>query len=136
MKILTSSQALSSGTPVSNFANAKALALSLADSDINLVEPALVAWIDRATGITSPVLEGCSGPDGWRDYGISHGGRLEVDIGGDASFIFTESSPFDSYEHFSPAPYRSKHDNQGNELICQSNGTDCITLDEWGSKQT
>lgn len=136
MKIITSSQSLGSGTSASSFVNAKALALALAESDNDFVEPELVAWIDRSTGITSPVLEGCSGTDGWRDYGISHGGRLEVDIDSDASFIFTESSPFDSYEHFSPGPYRNKRDKQGNELICQSNGADCVPLDEWTSKLT
>ena len=133
MKIITSSKSLSSGTSPSGFAKAKALALSLADSDSELLEPELVAWIDRSTGMASPVLEGCSGPDGWRYYGISHGGRLEVDLDGDTSFIFAESSPFDSYEHFSPGPYRNKHDAQGNEFICQSDGTGCVPLDEWAS---
>ena len=134
MKIITSSQSLSKGT--SGFANARAIALSIAESDSDLVEPELVAWIDRSTGLASPVLEGCSGPDGWRDYGISHGGLLEVDVNDGISFIFTESSPFDSYEHFSPGPYRNKHDILGNDFICLSDGTDCVPLDEWTSKLT
>jgi len=136
MKIITSSPTLSRGNPASRFANAKALAFSLAESDSDLLEPELVAWIDRSTGMVSPVLEGCSGPDGWRYYGISHGGRLEVDVDGDVSFIFAESSPFDSYEHFGPGPFRNLRDDQGNELICLSGGRDCVPLDEWTSKLT
>ena len=136
MKILTSSQSVSQGASASRFAKARAVALSIAESDSELVEPELVAWIDRSTGLASPVLEGCSGPDGWRDYGISHGGRLEVDVNDGISFIFTESSPFDSYEHFSPGPYRNIHDIQGNDFICLSDGTDCVPLDEWTSKLT
>jgi len=136
MKFITSSQSLPNRASTSRFANAKALAFSLAESDRELIEPELVAWIDRPTGMASPVLEGCSGPDGWRYYGISHGGRLEVDVDGDTSFVFAESSPFDSYEHFSPGPYRNHRDIQGNELICQSDNTACVLLDEWTSKQT
>ncbi len=136
MKFITSSQSLPNRASTSRFANAKALAFSLAESDRELIEPELVAWIDRSTGMASPVLEGCSGPDGWRYYGISHGGRLEVDVDGDTSFVFAESSPFDSYEHFSPGPYRNHRDIQGNELICQSDNTACVLLDEWTSKQT
>jgi len=136
METITSSQSLPGRISTSRFANAKDLALSLAKSDSKLVEPELVAWIDRSTGMTSPLLEGCSGPDGWRYYGISHGGRLEVNIDSDTSFIFTESSPFDSYAHFSPGPYRNTRDTQGNEFICLSDGTDCVQLDEWTSKLT
>jgi len=136
MKIINSSQSLPRRTSASHFAAARALAFSLAESDSELLEPELVAWIDRSTGIASPVLEGCSGPDGWRYYGTSHGGRLEVDVDGDTSFIFAESSPFDSYEHFGPGPYRNHSDTQGNEFICQSDGTACFPLDEWTSKLT
>jgi hypothetical protein len=139
MKIIASSQLsqLSSNeTSTSRFANAKALAFSLAESENELLEPELVAWIDRSTGMASPVLEGCSGPDGWRYYGISHGGRLEIDVDGETSFIFVESSPFDSYEHFGPGPYRNYRDTHGNEFICQSDGAACVPLDEWTSKLT
>ena len=135
MKIITSSSS-HSDTSMSRFANARALAFSLAESNSALLEPELIAWFDRPTGMASPVLEGCSGPNGWQYYGISHEGRLEVDIDGDTSFIFADSSSFDSYEHFSPGPYRHKHDAQGNEFICQTDGTACVPLDEWTSKLT
>ena len=85
MKTLNASQVL--GVSGSRFESARALALSLAESDSELLEPELVAWIDRSTGKASPVLEGCAGPNGRRDYGVSHGGVLEVDVdGGTRSF--------------------------------------------------
>ena len=127
---------LPSKTSASRFAAARAFAFSLAESDNELLEPEPVAWMDRSTGMVSPVLEGCSGPDGWRYYGISHGGSLEVDVDGDTSFIFAESSPFDSYEHFGPSPFRNIRDAKGNESICLSDGSACIPLDEWASKLT
>ena len=136
MKTLNASQPFPGGAATSRFESARALAFSLADSDSELLEPELVAWIDRHSAAASPVLEGCGGPDGWRDYGASHGGRLEVDINGEASFIFAESSQFDSYEHFSPGPFVNIRDAQGNELICGKGGRDCVPLDEWTSKLT
>jgi hypothetical protein len=96
MKILNVNQTPSGGFTASTFESARALAFSLAESDDELLEPVLIAWIDRSTAKASPVLEGCSGQDGWHDYGISHGGRLEVEVGNDATFIFAESSPLTS----------------------------------------
>ena len=51
MKVISSSQSLYSGAPGTRFANAKALALSLAESDSELLEPELFAWIDRSSGM-------------------------------------------------------------------------------------
>jgi hypothetical protein len=136
MKILNVNQPPFVGLAATTFESARALAFSLAESDDKLLEPVLVAWIDRFTARVSPVLEGCSGQDGWHDYGISHGGRPEAKIGNDATFIFAESSPFDSYEHFVPGPYVNIHDSLGNELICRTGGVDCVPLDEWTSKLT
>ena len=134
MKTLKASQSLvASG---SRFESARSLAFSLAESDSELLEPELVAWFDRLTGKASPVLEGCAGPNGWRDYGVSHGGALEVDVDGGSSFIFAESSQFDSYAHFGPGPYINLRDAQGNECICRVGGKDCVPLDDWTSKLT
>ena len=136
MKTLNVSQPLPGGAAASRFESARMLAISMAEADSDLLEPELVAWIDRSTAMESPVLEGCAGPEGWRRYGVSHGGRLEVDVGDDAVFIFAESSPFDSYDHFGPGPYRNMRDAQGNEAICRPGGVDCMPLDEWSSKLT
>lgn len=136
MKTLNASQLFPGGASSSRFEAARALAYSLAEADSALLEPELVAWIDRPSSKASPVLEGCGGPDAWHDYGISHGGRLEVDIDGVASFIFAESSPFDSYDHFGPGPFVNLRDAQGIELICRVGGKECVPLDEWTSKLT
>lgn len=136
MKTLNASQSSSPATPASRFDSARALAFSLAEADGDLLEPELVAWIDRSAAKASPVLEGCGGPDGWHNYGVSHGGRLEVDVDGEASFIFAESSPFDSYAHFSPGPFINRRDAQGNETLCRIGGVDCVSLDDWTSKLT
>ncbi len=136
MRTLNASQRFPGGASTSRFASAKALAFSVAESDSELIEPELIAWIDRSSTMASPVLEGCGGPDGWHNYGVSHGGRLEVDVDGEASFIFVESSPFDSYEHFSPGPFRNIRDAQGNESVCLAGGMACVPLDEWTSKLT
>lgn len=136
MKILNTSQLFPGGATASRFAAARALAFSIAESEGELLEPELVAWIDRHSAKASPVLEGCGGPDGWRDYGASHGGRIEIEFNGEIGFIFAESSPFDSYEHFGPGPYRNMRDVNGNESICRAGGKDCIPLDEWTSQLT
>jgi hypothetical protein len=136
MKTLNASQLFPGGASTSRFESARALAFSIAESDSDLIEPELVAWIDHRSSHTSPVLEGCGGPDGWRDYGTSHNGRLEVDINNEACFIFAESSPFDSYAHFSPGPFRNLRDAQGNESVCRAGGVECIPLDDWTSQLT
>jgi hypothetical protein len=136
MKHIKVSRPLASGIPASNFESAKALAHSLAESDSELLEPELIAWFDRPTGMASPVLEGCSWPCGWHDYGVSHGGRLEVDVGGEMIFIFAESSPFDSYEQFGHRPFVNLRNAHGGEMICRTGGGECVPLDEWTSKLT
>ena len=134
MKTLTASHSL--GASASRFESARALAFSLAKSDTELLEPELVAWIDRSAGKSSPALKGCGGPNGWHDYGVSHEGILQVDVDGETSFIFAETSHFNSYEHFGPGPYINLRDAQGIEYICRVGGKDCVPLDEWTSKLT
>jgi hypothetical protein len=136
MKTLNASPLFPGGASASRFESARALAFSLAESDDELLEPELIAWLDLPSAMTSPVLEGCGGPDGWRNYGISHGGHLEVDVAGVASFIFAESSPYDSYAHFGPGPYFNVRDSEGNECICLAEGKGCVPLDDWTSKLT
>jgi hypothetical protein len=136
LKNLNVPQPLAGGSPASRFQGAKAIAFTLALADPKLLEPELIARKDRTTSMASPELEGCSGPYGWRDYGIFHDGRLEVDVGGEAIFIFTESSPYDSYEHFGPGPFVNLRDDQGNKMIWRMGGVACMPLDEWTSKLT
>ncbi len=136
MKNLNVFQPLSGGSCISRFNAARVMAKSLAESDPDLIEPELIAWHDSSTAMASPVLEGCSGADGWHDYGVSHNGRLEVNVDGLVSFIFTDASSFDSYQHFGPGPFINIRDAQGQEMICRVGGKACVPLDEWSSKLT
>jgi len=120
----------------SRFDAARALAFDIAASGSEFIEPELVAWVDRSSARASPEVEGCYGPNGWHDYGLSHDGRLEVEVGDAMSFIFTESTRFDSYAHLGPGPFVNLRDAQGNLMICRVGGKDCVPLDEWTSKLT
>lgn len=130
-----------SGTKL-DYKHAAEMAMLLADEDAGIIEPVLVAWCDRKTGHTSPVIEGSNPRTRWHDYGVSHGGKLEVDVGDSFDFIFADSCAFDPYE---ASPYSNLKDKQGNEYVCQINLlTDkhsptpeaCTPLDEWTSKLT
>ncbi len=136
MKTLNTVQSSTSESPAPRFMSARALAFSLAESNSEFIEPELIAWIDRAAVRASPVLEGCSGPNGWHDYGESHGGRLEVTVGDEASFIFAETGAYDSYEYFGPGAFINIRDAQGNEVLCRVGGTACVPLDDSTSKIT
>jgi hypothetical protein len=125
-----------------NYVMAAQMAMAFADKDTEVIEPALVAWYDRKAARMSPVIEGADLESRWHDYGESHGGKLEVDIGGDYVFIYAESSAFDPYE---ASPYANLRDAQGNEFLCQIGLLDdphvpskkaCVALDEWTSKLT
>jgi hypothetical protein len=136
MKNLKVPQPLSDGSPASRFQVAKAMAFTLALADPELFEPELIAWKDRTTSMASPELEGRSGPYGWRDYGTSHDYRLEVDVSGEAIFIFTESHPSDPCEHSVTGPFVDLRDDKGNEMTCRMGGVACMLLDEWTSNLT
>ena len=117
MKMLIASQQVHSGAASSSrFESARALALSLAESDSELLEPEIVAWSDRPSRKESPVLEGCGGPNGWSHY--------------------------DAYAHFSPGPFVNLRDRAGREWVCLASSlsdphnplspsrTACIPVDE------
>lgn len=130
-----------SGTDL-DYGRAAALAATFAGEDKEVIEPVLVAWYDRKAARMSPAIEGADLSSRWHDYGESHGGRLEVDVGNDFAFIYADSSAFDPYE---ASPYSNLSDAQGNEYLCQTNllsdphqpiPSACVPLDEWTSKLT
>ncbi|HZV54458.1 MAG TPA: AF1514 family protein [Rhodocyclaceae bacterium] len=130
-----------SGTEM-DYSRAAELARVCAREDSGVADPVLMAWCDRKTGRTSPVIEGSDPRYRWRDYGASHGGQLEVDVGDSYAFIYADCSDFGRYE---PSPYSNLVDDVGREYICQINmladphrpapGA-CTPLDEWTSKWT
>ena len=128
-----------------DFKTAKALAVELADKDVNLIDPMMIAWFDKRTARRFPEFEGYATENSWHDYGMSHGGKLEIDVNCEYDFIFADSSAFEEY---GPSPYINLHDRHGNEYICQVNALRdphnpknpskeaCTLLDEWTSKLT
>jgi len=102
----------------------------------------LMAWVDRKSERMSPAIAGADIHTRWHDYGESHGGQVEVDVGGDYAFIYADSS---GYEPYGPSPYVNLRDDRGNEFVCQVNqledphrpgGDACTAIDEWTSKLT
>jgi len=125
-----------------DYRHAAELAKILAAEDKELAAPTLMAWCDRKLGRTSQVADGVDQRERWHDYGSSHGGKLEVDVGDSYAFIFADSEGFGPYE---ASPYCNLKDRVGNEYICQINLLDdshqptpqaCTLLDEWTSKLT
>jgi hypothetical protein len=125
-----------------NYPMAAQLAATFADNDAEVIEPVLVAWYDRKTARMSPAIEGADLRTRWHDYGESHGGKLEIDVGDDFAFIYADSSAFDPYE---ASPYSNLTDDRGNEFVCQINllrdprqptAEACVPLDDWTSKLT
>jgi hypothetical protein len=125
-----------------NYEKASALAIHLAESDKEIKVPVMVAWHDKKTSRMSPVVEGGDIETRWHDYGLSHGGKLEVDVNGEYDFIFADSS---IYQRYGPSPYINLRDARGNEYLCQINALRdphnpdkeaCVALDDWTSKLT
>lgn len=125
-----------------DYAKAAMLAGTVAEEDAEMAAPVLVAWYDRNAARMSPAIAGADLHTRWHDYGESHEGRLEVDVGGDYAFIYADSS---AYQAYGPSPYANLHDRFGNEFICQinllkdphqPNREACMALDEWTSKLT
>ncbi len=120
-----------------DFRKAAALAASLAEEDPTVIEPVLVAWHDRKDARMSPSVDG----EDLR-YAASHGGKLEVEVGDDYTFVFADSSAFEPYE---ASPYSNLTDENGVEYICQINKLHdphkpepeaCIPVNDWMSKLT
>jgi len=67
MKTINATKLFPASAASPSFEAARALALSLAESDSDLLEPEVIAWIDRPSSQASPVLYGFGGPDAWYD---------------------------------------------------------------------
>lgn len=125
-----------------SYQQAATMAAKFADDDRDVIDPVLVAWYDKKGARMSPVIEGADLRNRWHDYGASHGGKLEIEVGDDFAFIYADSSAFDAYE---ASPYSNVKDKDGNEYICQINLMEgqkkptpeaCTPLDDWTSKLT
>lgn len=59
-----------------------------------LAEPVIVAWKDDKAQRVGPDIPGGS-ENRWYDYGTNNGGKLELSVGEDYHFIFTEAADFE-----------------------------------------
>lgn len=130
MKNLNTPRPQGGDASASRFEAANALAFLVVEADGELIEPELVAWIDRASSKAPPEVAGCPRPDGWHDYDLSHCGGVEVGVDRETSVIFAEASPFDSHEHFGHGPFINLRNMKGEAMICMSGGNNCVSLDE------
>lgn len=121
---------------------ASGIAATLANNDMDLIDPVMVAWHDKKSSRMSPMIAGDDADRRWRIYGESHGGKLEVDVNDEYDFIFADSSAFEQY---GPSPFINLQDKNGNEYLCQINELRdphnpsreaCVVLDDWTSKLT
>lgn len=79
-------------------------------------EPTVVAWHDAREHRMSPVIEGADEHTRWKDYGMSHGGDVNISVNGDFDFIFADSDKFDELGN---SPYMTLQDAQGNQFLCR-----------------
>lgn len=78
--------------PSADFVEARRQAVGKAGEVLS--KPVIIAWKDDKTRRFGPEIPGGS-DDRWHDYGESYGGRLELTVGDDFHFIFTEASDFE-----------------------------------------
>ncbi|HMM47434.1 MAG TPA: AF1514 family protein [Thiobacillaceae bacterium] len=75
-----------------DFVQARLAAVSKAGE--MLESPVIVAWKDDTNGRFAPGIPGARG-DRWHDYGESNEGMMEMQVGDDYHFIFTEAAGFE-----------------------------------------
>lgn len=78
--------------PSPDFTTARRQAVKKAAN--TLTDPVIVAWKDDKSRRSAPEIPG-GAEDRWHDYGISNAGKLELTVGDDFHFIFTEAAEFD-----------------------------------------
>lgn len=77
--------------PAAGFRQARREAVDKAGEILSV--PVIIAWKDDRSHRSGPEIPGGS-DERWHDYGENYGGRLELTVGDDYHFIFTEASAF------------------------------------------
>lgn len=93
-----------------DFAQARLQAVAKACETLD--EPVIVAWKDDTTGKSAPEIPGGSA-DRWHGYGENNAGTLELKVGDNFHFIFTESSGFDE-----PDMNLASLEDNGTKFLC------------------
>ena len=104
--------------PVENastdFREARRLAVGKAGEILS--KPVIVAWKDDKTSRFGPEVPGGTG-DRWHDYGESFSGKLELTVGDDFHFIFTEAVDFEEPD----LNLSSISEKDGTTILCVNN---------------
>lgn len=103
-------QSVAASSSSIDFSQARQQAVAKASE--TLTEPVIVAWKDDTTGRSAPEIPGGSA-DRWHDYGESNDGTLELKVGEDFHFIFTESSAFEE-----PGLNLTSLEDNGTNFLC------------------
>lgn len=80
----------------------------------SLEQPVVLSWRNDRDGRIAPDIPGAATEDRWRDYGVSNGGQLEVNVGHDFHFILADAANFEEPDlHFA-----NLRDEQGTTFFC------------------
>lgn len=92
-----------------------------------LSEPVIIAWKDDKADRFAPEIPGGKG-DRWHDYGESNGGKLELNVGDDFHFIFSEAADFDEPD----INLSSINEADGSTILCVNNACTAEDLERLG----
>jgi hypothetical protein len=81
-----------------------------------LSKPVIIAWKDDKSGRFGPDIPGGVG-NRWHDYGENYGGKLELEVGDDFHFIFSEASDFEEPD----LNLTSIQEHDGTSILCVNN---------------
>jgi len=121
-----------------NFRFASMLAREAARQN-HMDEPTIMAW--HVQNEMSPRFEGGNPDTWWEKYGEGNGGRLEVTVGDDYTFVLMDAR---GYETLDEIPLRNLQDSKGQQYVCFKsmlgntsipNLEACSPLDEWMADQ-
>lgn len=97
-----------------DFSNARRQAVGKAGEMLS--DPVIIAWKDDKSDRFAPAIPGGKG-DRWHDYGESNGGKLELNVGDEFHFIFSESSDFEEPD----INLSSISEKDGTTILCVNN---------------
>jgi hypothetical protein len=81
-----------------------------------LSKPVIIAWKDDEKNRFAPEIPGGK-ENRWHDYGENMGGRLELTVGNNIHFIFTEAEDFEEPD----LNLTSIEESDGNTILCTNN---------------
>jgi len=124
-----------------DFQSASLLAKDTAREN-QMKDPTIMAWHKQGGEGTPAFYDGANPDTWWEKYGEGNGGRLEVSVGDDYTFIMMDARGF---ETLGEMPLRNLSDDSGNQYLCYTpiqgrvsnkpNPDACTQLDGWLANQ-